>query len=311
MNYFKHPQAIVESVNIGKDTRIWAFAHILSGAFIGENCNICDHTFIENDVVIGNRVTLKCGVQLWDGLVVEDDVFIGPNATFVNDPFPRSKKHPDHFTKTLIRKGASVGANATIMCGIVIGMNAMVGAGAVVTRDVPSNAIVKGNPARITGYDFPGRSLTTKIKDLSVSTGASLTVNVPGVHVQPLPIVEDMRGMLSFGEYEQHLPFIPKRYFIVYNVPSKEIRGEHAHRKLHQFLICVRGSCSVVIDDGQSRDEVRLETPGIGLYIPPLIWAVQYKYSSDAILLVFASDLYDAGDYIREYDEFLNIVSPQ
>lgn len=152
MNYFKHPQAIVESENIGDNTWVWAFAHVLRGAQIGADCNICDYVFIENDVKIGDRATIKCGVQLWDGIVIEDDVFIGPNATFTNDLFPRSKRYPEKFKKTLIKKGASVGANATILAGIVIGSNAMVGAGAVVTRDVPPNAIVIGNPAFIKGY---------------------------------------------------------------------------------------------------------------------------------------------------------------
>ena len=152
MSYFKHPNAIVESPHIGDRTRIWAFAHILPGAKIGEDCNICDHVFIENDVVLGDRVTVKCGVQLWDGVTVEDDVFIGPNATFTNDSFPRSKKRPENYEKTVIRRGASIGANATILRGIEIGRNAMVGAGAVVTRTVPPNAVVVGNPARIIGY---------------------------------------------------------------------------------------------------------------------------------------------------------------
>jgi len=152
MNFYQHPSAIVESQKIGEKTRIWAFAHILPGASIGMDCNICDYVFIENDVVVGDRVTIKCGVQLWDGVVLEDDVFIGPNATFTNDPFPRSKQQPNKFSKTLVRKGASIGANATLLPGIVIGELAMVGAGAVVTRDVPPSAIVSGNPARIRGF---------------------------------------------------------------------------------------------------------------------------------------------------------------
>ncbi len=150
--YHKHDQAIVASQNIGKGTRIWAFTNILPGAVIGEDCNICDHVFIENEVTLGDRVTVKCGVQLWDGLQVEDDVFIGPNATFTNDKFPRSKKYPDKYPKTVLKKGCSIGANATILCGITIGENAMVGAGAVVTKDVPPNAVVYGNPARIQRY---------------------------------------------------------------------------------------------------------------------------------------------------------------
>jgi acetyltransferase-like isoleucine patch superfamily enzyme len=151
MNFFKHSHALVESEHIGENTRIWAFAHVLAGAKIGADCNICDHVFIENDVIIGDRVTIKCGVQIWDGVRLEDDVMIGPNATFTNDPFPRSKKTFELLT-TLVKKGASVGANATLLCGITIGEGAMVGAGAVVTKDVPPRAVVLGNPARITRY---------------------------------------------------------------------------------------------------------------------------------------------------------------
>ena len=149
MEYHIHSHALVETNNIGKGTRIWAFSHILSDAVIGADCNICDHTFIENDVIIGDRVTIKCGVYLWDGIRIEDDVFIGPNATFTNDKFPRSKQYPAEFMKTIISRGASIGANATILPGIKIGKGAMVAAGAVVTKDVPDRALVIGNPARI------------------------------------------------------------------------------------------------------------------------------------------------------------------
>src|SRR5260370_272118 len=145
MSFFQHPLAVVESSSIGENTRIWAFAHVLPGARIGRDCNICDHTFIENDVIVGDRGTVKCGVQLWDGLDVGDDVFIGPNATFTNDRFPRSSRHLEKPLRTCIRKGASVGANATVLPGLTIGENSMIGAGAVVTRNIPANAIVTGN----------------------------------------------------------------------------------------------------------------------------------------------------------------------
>jgi len=150
LNYFKHAYALVEpGAVIGPETRVWAFVHILPGARIGSECNICDHVFIENDVIVGNRVTIKSGVQLWDGVRLEDEVFIGPNATFTNDLFPRSKQYSTEMLKTYIKRGASVGANATILAGVEIGELAMVGAGAVVTRDVPAGALVVGNPARI------------------------------------------------------------------------------------------------------------------------------------------------------------------
>ncbi|MDH4443641.1 MAG: acyltransferase [Akkermansiaceae bacterium] len=147
-----HPSAIVESDYIGSGTRVWAFAHILSGARIGADCNICDGVFIENDVIVGDRVTVKCGVQLWDGVRIEDDVFIGPNATFTNDLYPRSRDHSKPILESRVCTGASIGANSTILPGLTIGRKAMVGAGAVVTKSVPPFVVVMGNPGRIVGY---------------------------------------------------------------------------------------------------------------------------------------------------------------
>ena len=149
---FIHPLADVKSQKIGQKTKIWQFSVVLQNAMIGENCNICAHTLIENDVIIGNNVTIKSGVYVWDGITLEDNVFIGPCVAFTNDKKPRSKQYPDSFAKTVIEEGASIGANATILPGIKIGKNALVGAGAVVTKDVPENAIVIGNPAFIKGY---------------------------------------------------------------------------------------------------------------------------------------------------------------
>lgn len=138
-----HPLSDVKSKNIGQDTKIWQFCIVLEKAVIGKNCNICAHVLIENDVIIGDNVTVKSGVQLWDGLYIEDNVFIGPNVTFTNDLYPRSKQYPEKFLQTVVKKGASIGANATILPGITIGENAMIAAGSIVTKDVPSNALYK------------------------------------------------------------------------------------------------------------------------------------------------------------------------
>ena len=306
MSYSKHPAAIVETENIGDDTRIWAFVHILPGAKVGADCNLCDHVFIEDDVVVGDRVTIKSGVQLWDGVRIEDDVFIGPNVTFTNDPFPRSKHHPEKYAVTVVRKGASIGANATILPGVTIGKNAMVGAGSVVTDDIPPNAIVMGNPARIVNYvaqNRPKDIQTVKpyagVQDLPVSKAKLIE----------FPDISDLRGKLTFAETPGLLPFVPQRFFLVYGVPGKDVRGEHAHKELHQVLICVHGSCAVVVDDGQDRCEVVLDRPTLGLHIPPMIWGTQYKFTADAVLLVLASDIYKAEDYIRDYDEYIKLVA--
>jgi len=306
MSYYIHPLADVKTDKIGDNSRIWQYVVVFAGAEIGADANICAHCLIEDDVIVGNRVTVKSGVQLWDGLRVSDDVFIGPNATFTNDRMPRSKHQPEKFLETVLEEGASVGAGAVILPGIRIGCNAMVAAGAVVTRSVPPNAIVVGNPARIMGYVDAGCSKATHETTRTDVPGevGSYKTQVAGVTLHQLTSVADMRGSLTVGEFERIIPFAAKRYFMVFDVPSVETRGEHAHRQCHQFLICVRGSCSVVADDGDNRQEFLLDRPDLGLHLPPMIWGIQYKYSPDALLLVFASDFYDSADYIRSYEEF-------
>jgi UDP-2-acetamido-3-amino-2,3-dideoxy-glucuronate N-acetyltransferase len=308
-----HAHADVQTSQIGAGSKVWQYVVVLPGARIGKDCNICSHVLIENDVVLGDRVTVKSGVQLWDGITVEDDVFIGPNATFANDKFPRSKRHLSQPVRTVIRKGASIGAGAVILPGLTVAENAMVGAGAVVTKDVPPHAIVVGNPARVVGYTNAGQTAqvqTAKGAPVSPFTPEGATCDVAGVRLYKFPLIKDIRGSLSVGEFEKQVPFEVKRYFLVFDVPSKELRGEHAHHVCHQFLICVHGSCNVVVDDGSHRQEFVLDGPDLGVYLPPKVWGVQYKYSPDAVLLVFASHHYDAKDYIRDYSDFTKLVKP-
>ena len=306
---FFHPESIVETDQVGDGTKIWAFAHILSGAVIGKDCNICDGVFIEGNSTIGDRVTVKCGVQIWSGVRLEDDVFVGPNATFTNDLFPRSKDHTKPILETHVCQGASIGANATILPGITIGRKAMVGAGAVVTNSVPPFAKVVGNPARIVGYANTNEQLPTKVFPNQEEVPGAVPFGVGKASLHRFPFVEDLRGNLSAGDFERELPFQPKRYFLVFGVPGKGVRGEHAHHKCHQFLIVPHGSVAVVADDGTQRREVLLDHPSLGFYLPPLTWGIQYKYSDDAVLLVFASHSYDPKDYIRDYEEYLKVLA--
>ncbi len=302
---FVHERGLCESKDVGPGTRIWAFAHVLAGARVGADCNICDGAFIEGGAVLGDRVTVKCGVQVWKGVELEDDVFVGPNATFTNDRYPRSRQWLQEHPQTIVRRDASIGANATILPGLVIGRGAMVGAGAVVTRSVPANAIVMGNPARISGYVStlePDEQSVPAITSEPGRTGLAVRY----VHVQRFSEFSDIRGHLVAGECPtEAVPFAPRRWFLVHEVPSREVRGEHAHRVCHQFLVCVAGQVTVAVDDGRNRSEVLLDDPTLGVYIPPMVWASQFRYDPGAVLLVLASHPYDPEDYIREYDAFL------
>lgn len=302
-----HPTADVKSINIGVGTKIWQTVVILEGAVIGNDVNICAQCFVEEEVTIGNRVTIKSGVYLWNGVNLEDDVFIGPNVTFTNDKYPRSKKYLSKSLITRVETGATIGGGAVILPGLIVGRGAMIGAGAVVTKSVPPYAIVTGSPARIIGYVENVSSVEPGKKSIDANSRLQ-RIGVGEVALHKMKFVHDMRGNLSVGEFERDIPFSVKRYFLVFGVPSEKTRGEHAHHKCHQFLICVKGSCAVVADDGKTRKEITLDSPALGLHLPPMIWGIQYKYSADAVLLVFTSDYYNAEDYIRNYAHFLELA---
>jgi UDP-2-acetamido-3-amino-2,3-dideoxy-glucuronate N-acetyltransferase len=310
--FFCHPNAICETDTIGDGTRIMAFAHIMPNARIGAGCNIYGGVFIENDVSIGDDVTINCGVQLWDGLRVESRVFIGPNTTFTNDHTSRSKVNSDEYLKTRIESNAFIGANATIISGVKIGNNAIIGAGSVVIKDVPAFAKVAGNPAKIIGYttnikinDFMNKSIAKKLGNKEEKYYEKV---LGECYVKRLPKFSDMRGSLTPLDLKIDFPFKPKRIFFVYGVDSSLSRGEHAHRKCKQFLVAVSGSLSVILDDAHKRIEITLNEPNLGLYVAPMVWGVQYKFSQDAVLLVVCSEEYNSKDYIRDYKVFYDTV---
>jgi dTDP-4-dehydrorhamnose 3,5-epimerase-like enzyme len=244
---------------------------------------------------------------LCDGIVLGDGVSFGPNATFA-ERFPKSERQREASFKTVVGNGASIGANATLLRGITVGESTMIGAGSVVTRDVPPRAIVDGNPARIVGYAGPigpGEGA-----GMVATRGARGTPRLPGgCSLWPFPKFGDLRGDVTVAELGANLPFLPNRVFFVYNVPSDRVRGEHAHRECSQVLLVIKGAASIVVDDGREREEVVLEDPSIGLLIPPKVWATQYRFSHDAVLAVFASHAYQTEDYIRDYSEFERFVA--
>lgn len=252
---------------------------------------------IDASVQLPSDVVIKSGAYLPAGVSLEAGCHIGPNVAFIDG------------AATTVRRGVWIGANATLHAGINIAARAVVRPGSVVTRSVPPGAIVEGNPASIVGYVDAKRGAAGAVPVAAPHPSATLeTTAVHGVTVHHFPVIPDLRGNLTVGEFERQIPFAPQRYFIVYGVPSREVRGEHAHRVCEQFLICLQGSCAVVADDGRHKAEVLLDAPHRGLYLPPMTWGIQYKYSADAMLMVFASHHYDAADYIREYDEFLREV---
>lgn len=300
-----HPDvhSVCLSDQVGAGTRIESFVHIAAGVTIGTDCLIGSRTMIDSGVSLGNRVILEGGSHLFTGLLIEDDVYIGTNATFAKARVTREAAQSPG-SSILLRQHCNIGANATLCPGVTIGEYAIVDAGAVVTQSVQPYAIVSGNPAQVVGFANTAESTNTRTN--AASPTHIIESKVSGVRGYHLPFISDPRGNLTVGEFERTLPFIPKRYFITFDVPSAKLRGEHAHKQCEQFLVCVRGSCAVVVDDGTHREEFLLDRPTFGVHVPAMIWATEYKHSPDSTLMVFTSDYYDPDDYIRDYQEFLS-----
>lgn len=242
-------------------------------------------------------IVLLPGAYVEPGVTLGQRITIGANSVVLAGEGRSSRIEDDVW----------IGANCTIYGDVVIGARARINHGSVVTTSVPPKAVVMGNPAKIVGYvDTP--LYQHGVAQTRVSDTTTIASAVNNVTLTTLKYVPDMRGSLSVGEFLRDIPFAPKRYFLVLGVPTAETRGEHAHIACHQFLIAVAGSVAVVADDGTNRQEFILDRPHVGLYLPPLTWGIQYRYSADAVLLVFASDYYDAEDYIRDYNQFVQYV---
>ncbi|WP_114993569.1 WxcM-like domain-containing protein [Synechococcus sp. UW179A] len=242
---------------------------------------------VGTDCLISDKVIIEHGAIICDRVIIDGENII-------------------------IQSLARIDAGSIVSGDLSIGTGAWVRAGSVVHESVPANAIVEGNPAQIVGYQasvHEGSLTQTKLVDIfSINDDTRpLVVNL-GVELCALYLmrkIKDSRGSLSVGEVPTEVPFFPQRYFIVYDVPSRELRGEHAHRECEQFLICLHGSCRVLLDNGKDRCEVILDRPDMGVYMPAMIWGTQYRYSENAVLLVFASMAYNSDDYIRSYNEFV------
>lgn len=274
------------------------------GAEVDGSCHLGDYVVVYSGATLAPGSRVEGFTQVWPGVRLEDEAHIGPGVTL-------ERAANGNASDIVFGAACRVGAGATIRSGVRIGAGAVVEAGTLVAQSVPPYAIVSGVPARITGYveKSPGAGNRLWHKQAEFpERQAVVRLGVGDVTLHRTKMVRDPRGDLSVGEFPRDIPFDAKRYFLVFNVPSEKTRGEHAHHKCHQFLLCVKGSCAVVVDDGHERCEVLLESPDMGIYLPPLTWGIQYKYSNDAVLLVFTSDYYEADDYIRDYAEFVDIV---
>lgn len=268
---------------------------------LGEGCDVREYASLGAGVVLADDVRVGAGARLLGNVRVDQAATIGSNAVL-------GRTDGTSPNGIAVGREVRIDANATVLPGVTIGRGAVVEAGSVVGADVPAHSIVSGSPARIVGYvDSLPTPTEPEVLDPSALSSPTAT-GVPGVVLHPLTRAHDLRGSLAALEFS-NLPFAPRRAFAVYGVPDESVRGAHAHRECGQLLICASGEVSCVADDGTSRQEFRLSSPEIGLLIPPLVWSMQYRYSWDAVVVVLAELPYDPDDYIRDYEDFLELVS--
>ena len=307
MSTFIDPTARFEGESLGPGSRVLAFVRVAPGVAIGRNCVLHDHAVLIGVVTLDDDVAVHTGAQLLGRIQVEQGVIVGAGAVVGGE----SRSGPDadlRANEIIVHRFASIGPNVTVSRGVAIGRRAVVEPGAVVTQNVPANAVVSGNPATIVSYVDSGEEEAAQEVVLPPSVAAAVTeTRVRGVTIHRLAYASDLRGSLTAAEFS-NLPFAPRRLFTVYDVPSESVRGSHAHRTCAQFLVCTLGAVSCLVDDGSAREDIRLASPDVGLHIPPMIWGTQWKYTRDAVLLVLASHPYDAADYIRDYEEFLEAL---
>lgn len=298
------PLAVCYSEQLGPGARVAEFGVIRPGAIVGAGSAISASVFLGDGVEIGSRVRVGQGSSIDGNVLVEDDVFIGPRVAFAVDLESSDLPRSTGVVRTILRTGCQIGAGSTILPGVEIGVEAFVKPGSVVFDDVPDFAEVSGNPSTIQGYRHNG--LIQRNGDVSIASSRELQeLSVSEATLVALKAATDGRGSLVAGQNLQEVPFDVRRFFLVFGVPNRESRGAHAHRECHQFLVAVSGSVNVIVSDGFVSDEIVLDDPSIGLYMPPMIWGIQYKYTAEATLLVLASHEYDPQDYIRNYSRFV------
>jgi UDP-2-acetamido-3-amino-2,3-dideoxy-glucuronate N-acetyltransferase len=296
MSYTRDDSSRIENSVVDSGCVIGVGAIIRNGVKLGKNCIVGDYTILDGAITAADSVVIASHCSLRGPATIEAGVQFGPNTSISS-----SNDQP-----VTIRELAIIGAHSTIAGPLVIAERAVIDPGSVVTRNVPANVVVAGNPAKIVRYQHSRSTIARHLEHAEPGTIVSSAVR--GVSTHHLPMIEDLRGNLSFGEAQRHVPFEIKRYFLTFEVVSEEARGEHAHRSLKQFLICVHGRVNIVADDGRAWEEIVLDRPNVAVYLPPMVWGLQYRFTTDAVLLVLCSEPYDPGGYIRSYAEFLDLV---